>query len=85
VDASNYKVRHGLRYVSKVLPVIAGVRHDECHEILVARIAACENEAVWPGLFDILFERGLSGVQFVIFNRHQVIQNAAMIAFVKTS
>ena len=85
VDASYYKVRDGPRYVSKALLIIAGVRQDGYREVLGARIAACENEAFWSGLFDELKERGLTGVQLVISDGHQGIQAAAMTAFLGAS
>ena len=41
-----------MRYVSKALLVIAGVRGDGYREILGARVADCENEEFWSGMFD---------------------------------
>lgn len=85
VDASYFKVRDGPRYVSKALLVTAGVREDGYREILGARIAACENETFWSGLFDEMKERGLKGVQLVISDGHQGIQTAVSTAFLGAS
>jgi len=85
VDASYFKVREGPRYVSKALLVTAGVREDGYREILGARIAACENETFWSGLFDEMKERGLKGVQLVVSDGHQGIQTAVSTAFLGTS
>jgi transposase-like protein len=85
VDASYFKVRDGPRYVSKALLVTAGVRKDRYREILGARIAACENETFWSGLFDEMKERGLNGVQLVISDGHQGIQIAVPTAFLGAS
>jgi transposase-like protein len=85
VDASYFKVRDGPKYVSKALLVTAGVREDGYREILGARIAACENETFWSGLFDEMKERGLKGVQLVISDGHQGIQKAVSTAFLGAS
>ena len=85
VDASYFKVRDGPRYVSNALLVTAGVRKDGYREILGARIAACENETFWSGLFDEMKERGLKGVQLVISDGHQGIQTAVSTAFLGAS
>jgi len=77
VDASCYKVRDGVRYVTKAVLVVAGVRDDGYREILGARVTDCENEEFWSGLFDDLKERGLTGVQLVISDGHTGIRKAA--------
>ena len=85
VDASYYKVREGVRYVTKAVLVVAGVREDGYREILGARITDCENEAFWSGLFEDLKERGLTGVQLVVSDGHTGIQKAASAAFLGAS
>jgi putative transposase len=37
-------VREGVRYVTKAVQVVAGIREDGYREILGARITDCENE-----------------------------------------
>lgn len=85
VEASYYKVRDGPRYLSKALLVTAGVRDDGYREILGASIADCENEAIWPGFFDDLTERGLQGVQLIISDGHHGIQAAVASSFIGAS
>lgn len=79
VDASYYKVREGVRYVTKAVLVVAGVREDGYREILGARITDGGNEGFWSGLFEDLKERGGTGVQLVISDGHMGIQEAALI------
>ena len=85
VDASYFKVREGVRYVTKAFLVITGVRADGYREILGARIAACEEELVWSGLFEELKDRGLTGVQLVTSDGHRGIQKAVESSFVGSS
>jgi transposase-like protein len=77
VDASYYKVRDGIKYVSKALLVVAGVRDDGYREILGARIADAEHELTWESIFSDLKDRGLSTVDLVISDGHTGIQSAA--------
>jgi len=85
VDASYFKVRDGVRYVNKALLVTAGVREDGHREILGARIADCENEEFWSGLFYEMKERGLDGVKMVISDGHKGIQKAVETVFTGAS
>ncbi len=85
VDASYFKVREGVRYVTKAFLVITGVRADGYREILGARIAACEEELVWSGLFEELKDRGLTGVPLVTSDGHRGIQKAVESSFVGSS
>ena len=77
VDASYFKVRDGIRYVTKALLVVVGVREDGRREILGARVADTEHELTWEGIFSDLKERGLSSVDLVISDGHTGIQSAA--------
>ncbi len=81
VDASYFKVRDGMRYVNKALLVTAGVRDDGYREILGGKIADCENEEFWSGMFDELKERGLDGVQLVVSDGHKGIPAAVERSF----
>jgi len=85
VDASYYKVRDGVQYVTKAALVVAGVRQDGYREILGMRITECENEEFWAGMFEDLKARGLTGVQLVISDGHTGIQKAAETAFLGAS
>jgi putative transposase len=81
VDASYFKVRDGIRYVSKALLVVAGVREDGYREILGARVADAEHELTWEGIFSDLKDRGLSTVDLVISDGHSGIPAAAETMF----
>jgi transposase-like protein len=77
VDASYFKARDGIRYVSKALLVVAGVKEDGHREILGARVADAEHELTWEGIFSDLRDRGLCSVDLVISDGHTGIQTAA--------
>ena len=77
VDASYFKARDGIRYVTKALLVVAGVKEDGYREILGARVADAEHELTWEGIFSDLKDRGLCSVDLVISDGHTGIQAAA--------
>jgi putative transposase len=77
VDASYFKVRDGIRYVTKALLVVVGVREDGYREILGARVADAEHELTWEGIFSDLKDHGLRSVDLVISDGHTGIQTAA--------
>jgi len=85
VDASYFKVRVESRYVNRAFLVITGIREDGYREILGARIADCEDELFWSGLFDDLKLRGLSGVELVVSDGHKGIQKAVQESFLGAS
>jgi transposase-like protein len=62
VDASYFKVRDGIHYVSKALFVVAGVRLEGYREIFIFSVADAEHELIWGGIFSDLKERGLDKV-----------------------
>jgi putative transposase len=76
VDASYYKVRDGIKYVSKALLVVVGVLEDGYREILGSCAAEAENKLTWEGIFSDLKDRGLSRVDLVISDDHTGIQSA---------
>jgi transposase-like protein len=77
VDASYFKVRDGVQYVSKALFVVAGVRTDGYREIFTFSVADAEHELTWEGVFSDLKERGLNKVDLIISDGHNGIQTAA--------
>jgi transposase-like protein len=77
VDASYFKVRDGIQYVTKALLVVVGVREDGYREVLGARVADAEHELTWEGIFSDLKERGLNKVDLIISDGHTGIQSAA--------
>jgi putative transposase len=85
VDARNFKVRNGSRYITKAFLIVVGVWGDAYREILGARIADGEDELLWSGLFQDLKDRGLSGVKLVISDGHKGIQKAVEKSFLGAS
>lgn len=85
VDASYFKVRDAGSYINKALLIVVGIRDDGFREILGAKIADCEDELCWEGLFDDLKERGLKGVMLVTSDGHKGIQKAVQTSFVGAS
>jgi transposase-like protein len=85
VDASYFKVRDGVRYVSKALFVVAGVRSDGCREIFTFSVADAEHELTWEGIFSDLKERGLTKVDLIISDGHNGIRTAAETMFPASS
>lgn len=81
VDASYFKVRDGVRYVSKALFVVAGVKTDGYREIFTFSVADAEHELTWEGIFSDLKERGLNKVDLIISDGHNGIQTAAETMF----
>jgi len=77
VDASYFKVRDGVRYVSKALLIVVGVRTDGYREIFTFSVADAEHELTWEGIFSDLKERGLNKVDLIISDGHNGIQTAA--------
>jgi transposase-like protein len=73
VDASYFKVRDGVKYFSKALLVVVGVRTAGYREILAARVADAEYELTWEGIFSDLKERGLEKVDLILFDGHTAI------------
>jgi transposase-like protein len=85
VDAVYVKVRRNSRYVNLAVLIIAGIREDGYREILGVDVADSENEGFWLSLFDELKSRGLRGVQLVISDGHEGIQNAVKTSFIGAS
>jgi len=85
VDATYFKVRCGVRYESKALLIVAGIREDGLREILGASIADSEDSGYWLTLFKSLKDRGLDGVELVISDAHKGIQKAVKSSFVGAS
>ena len=85
MDASYFKVRSDGRYVNKALLTVTGIREDGYREILSAKVADSEDEAIWESFFEELKVRGLKGVQLVISDGHKGIQKAVEKAFLGAS
>jgi transposase-like protein len=85
MDASYFKVRSDGRYVNKALLTVTGIREDGYREILGAKVADSEDEAIWESFFEELKVRGLKCVQLVISDGHKGIQKAVEKAFLGAS
>jgi putative transposase len=77
VDATYFKVREGIQYISKDHLVVVGLRVDGYREILGARVADPEHELTREGIFSDLKDRGLRTVYLIISDGHTGIQAAA--------
>jgi transposase-like protein len=76
LDALYLKVRQNHRIVSMVLVIAIGVRETGEREILGVEIGASEEEAFWTAFLRGLVGRGLTGVDLVISDAHQGLQQA---------
>lgn len=81
LDATFPKVREGGRVQGTALVTAIGVREDGYREILGLTLGAAETEAFWTEFLRDLNERGLNGVQLVISDAHQGLQNAIQAVF----
>lgn len=76
LDALYLKVRQNHRIVSMALVIAIGVRETGEREILGVEIGASEEEAFWTAFLRGLVGRGLTGVDLVISDAHQGLQQA---------
>jgi transposase-like protein len=81
VEASYFKVRDGVRYVTKAFLAVTVIRSDGYREILGARIADGEDKLFWSSFFDELKSRSLKGVHLIISDGHKGIQKAVESSF----
>ena len=75
-DAMYEKVRTEDVVVSKGVLIVSGIDINGNRRVLDFRIADTESEATYSELFGSLKERGLHGVEMVISDAHQGLQNA---------
>jgi transposase-like protein len=76
VDACYLKVRWGERVGDLALLVAIGISSSGHQEVLAVETAAGERKAAYRILFRSLLERGLSGVQLVVSDDHEAINQA---------
>jgi transposase-like protein len=74
-------VREGVRYVSKALFILAGVRSNGYCEIFTFSIADAEHELILEGFFSYLKESGLNKIDLIISDNHNDIQTTAETMF----
>jgi transposase-like protein len=76
LDALYLKVRQNHRIVNMALVIAIGVRETGEREILGVEIGSSEEESFWKAFLRSLVQRGLKGVELVISDAHQGLQNA---------
>ena len=81
VDARFDKVREGKRVVSRAFLWAMGVNDEGEREVLGFLDWGGETEVAWETFFAALKRRGLKGVELVVSDAHEGLQEAAMRAF----
>lgn len=76
VDALFEKVRHGAHVESDAVLVVTGIREDGFRQHLGVWAADTESEQTWSEVFQDLKGRGLSGVRYVVSDKHRGIEAA---------
>lgn len=76
IDARYEKVRENGSTESIGVLIVKGVRESGKREILAVDVAVTENETTWSNLFGHLKERGLSGVRYIVSDRHDGLKKA---------
>jgi len=85
VDATYFKVRQNMNYVSKALFIAVGVDEDGYRRVLGVKIASREEEGFWMDFFEEMKQRGLRGVKLVISDGHEGIKSAVTKSFIGSS
>jgi transposase-like protein len=76
LDATYCKARVNRRVVSQAVVIATGVTADGRREVLGFDVGDSEDGAFWTGFLRSLKARGLGGVQLVISDAHQGLQQA---------
>jgi putative transposase len=76
LDATYCKARVNRRVVSQAVVVATGVRADGWREVLGFAVGDSEDGVFWTAFLRTLKARGLGGVQLVISDAHQGLQQA---------
>lgn len=76
IDARYEKVRENGSTESVGVLVVKGVCEDNKREIIAVDVAVTENKTTWSDLFVHLKERGLSGVRYIVSDRHNGLKQA---------
>ncbi len=85
VDATYFKVRQNMNYISKALFIAVGVDEDGHRRVLGVKIASHEEEGFWLDFFEEMKQRGLRGVKLVISDGHEGIKSAVTKSFIGSS
>ena len=76
IDATYLHIRSGGQVVSEGVLIVTGISGSGHRDILSLDVAHTETEATYTSLFKDLKKRGLKGVQLVISDHHEGLQNA---------
>ena len=76
IDATYLYIRSGGQVVSEGVLIVTGISESGHRDILALDVAHTETEATYMSLFKDLKKRGLKGVQLIISDHHDGLQNA---------
>ena len=76
IDATYLYIRSGGQVASQGVLIVTGISGSGHRDILSIDVAHTETEATYTSLFKDLKKRGLKGVQLVISDHHEGLQNA---------
>ena len=76
IDATYLHIRSLGQVSSEAVLIVSGIAESGHRDILAIDVAHTETEAVYAALFKDLKKRGLKGVQLVISDHHEGLQNA---------
>ena len=76
IDATYLHIRSLGQVVSEAVLIVSGIAMSGHRDILAIDVAHTETEATYGDLFKDLKKRGLKGVQLVISDHHEGLQNA---------
>ena len=76
IDATYLYIRSGGQVNSEGVLIVIGIAESGHRDILSLEVAHTETEATYADLFKNLKKRGLMGVQLVISDHHEGLQNA---------
>ena len=76
IDATYLHIRSGGQVASQGVLIVSGISGSGHRDILALDVAHTETEATYTSLFKDLKKRGLKGVQLVISDHHEGLQNA---------
>ncbi len=76
IDATYLYIRSAGQVVSEGVLIVTGIAESGHRDILALDVADTETEATYTSLFKDLKKRGLKGVQLIISDHHEGLQNA---------
>ena len=76
IDATYLHIRSSGQVASEGVLIVSGIAESGHRDILSIDVAHSETEATYADLFKDLKKRGLKGVQLVISDHHEGLQNA---------